>query len=446
MGIFQDYVPKHALENLKKYKYSGVDKSLLSNYVLNPFWNQFVKLWPRTIAPNTITFLGLCLVLSNFATLLYYDAAYLTEKGGASGPPKWVYFTWAAGLFWYQSFDAIDGKQARRTGMAGPLGQMFDHGCDALNTTLEVLLACRALNLGRSWWPITSQVATLANFYLTTWEEFHTGTLYLGYFSGPVEGIIMIVVLYILTGIFGTSTWDRPIADFLPPALGVRGLVGELPLNDACMIFGGVGLVGNIVASYRNVLKSCRKKNESALTPLVRLIPFVVSTTLHILWLAAPLTPSSHLTSNPITPADSTVDPHKGFTAVQVAPGKDLLLHSAAFVPFLCMWGLQFAHQVGRMILAHVTHQPFPMFDAGWIWAGVSLVDAWSWKLFGRAPVLHSNPLLFIIISLGVAFLAYGRFCIAVINDITNYLGIACFTVRKKDENGEWKDAVKKEE
>ncbi|CAE6494615.1 unnamed protein product [Rhizoctonia solani] len=446
MGILQGYVPEHALANLKKYKYSGVDKSLLSNYVLNPFWNQFVKLWPRTVAPNTITFLGLCLVLTNFATLLYYDAAYLTEKGGATGPPQWIYFTWAAGLFWYQSFDAIDGKQARRTGMAGPLGQMFDHGCDALNTTLEVILACRALNLGRSWWPITSQVATLANFYLTTWEEFHTGTLYLGYFSGPVEGIIMIVILFVLTGIFGTSTWDRPLADFLPEVLNVKGLVGEFPLNDALMVFGGVGLIGNIIASYRNVLKACRKNKESSLTPLVRLIPFVVSTTLHVLWLAAPLTPSSHLTSNPVTPVDSTVDPHKGFTTVQIAPGKDLLLHSAAFVPFLCMWGLQFAHQVGRMILAHVTHQPFPMFDAGWIWAAVSLVDAWSWKLFGRAPVLHSNPLLFILVSLAASFLAYGRFCIAVINDITNYLGIACFTVRKKDANGEWKDAVKKEE
>ena len=43
---------------------------------------------------------------------------------------------WAAGLFFYQSLDAIDGKQARRTGMAGPLGEMFDHGCDALNTTV----------------------------------------------------------------------------------------------------------------------------------------------------------------------------------------------------------------------------------------------------------------------------------------------------------------------
>lgn len=37
------------------------------------------------------------------------------------------------GLFVYQSLDAIDGKQARRTGMSGPLGELFDHGtCDTL--------------------------------------------------------------------------------------------------------------------------------------------------------------------------------------------------------------------------------------------------------------------------------------------------------------------------
>ena len=86
------------------------------------------------------------------------------------------------------------------------------------------------------------------------------------------------------------------------------------------------------------------------------------------------------------------------------------------------------------------------MFDGGWIWAGVAVVDAWSWKLFGRAPLLHKDPLTFVLISLAVTFLSYARFCTAVINDITNYLGIACFTVRKKDENGVWQDAVKKEE
>lgn len=113
-------------------------------------------------------------------------------------------------------------KQARRTGMAGPLGEMFDHGCDAINTSvspilpasnkylltaiqkLECILAAYALNLGRSWWTVASQVASLAAFYLTTWEEFHTGQLFLGVFSGPVEGILMIVAIFAISGTYGT--------------------------------------------------------------------------------------------------------------------------------------------------------------------------------------------------------------------------------------------------
>jgi ethanolaminephosphotransferase len=88
---------------------------------------------------------------------------------------------------------------------------------------LEAILAAHALNLGRSWWTVASQIATLANFYLTTWEEYHTGLfdhslsvtglnigslistgqLYLGVFSGPVEGILMIVGIYTITGFYG---------------------------------------------------------------------------------------------------------------------------------------------------------------------------------------------------------------------------------------------------
>jgi ethanolaminephosphotransferase len=48
------YVSQEQLANLKLYKYSGVDKSILSKYVLNPFWNWLVTLWPKTVAPNTV--------------------------------------------------------------------------------------------------------------------------------------------------------------------------------------------------------------------------------------------------------------------------------------------------------------------------------------------------------------------------------------------------------
>jgi phosphatidylglycerophosphate synthase len=45
-----------------------------------------------------------------------------------------MYFLTALGLFLYQSLDAIDGKQARRTGSSSPLGELFDHGCDSVST------------------------------------------------------------------------------------------------------------------------------------------------------------------------------------------------------------------------------------------------------------------------------------------------------------------------
>lgn len=68
-----------------------------------------------------------------------------------------------------------------------------------------MILCSAALNLGLGWWTVASLVATTANFYLTTWEEFHTGTLYLSAFSGPVEGILLICLIFVITGKLGQS-------------------------------------------------------------------------------------------------------------------------------------------------------------------------------------------------------------------------------------------------
>ncbi|KAF5384938.1 hypothetical protein D9615_000984 [Tricholomella constricta] len=407
------YIPQQSLENLKKYSYKGVDKSIVSRYVLNPFWTWFVTLWPLSVAPNTITLTGLTIVFINFFTMLYYDPLYLTEKGGATGPPNWIYFTWALGLFAYQSLDAIDGKQARRTGMAGPLGEMFDHGCDAMNTTLEAILASHALNLGRSWWTVASQIATLANFYLTTWEEYHTGQLYLGICSGPVEGILMIIIIYIITGFFGPSFWDQKI--FTVTRLEHIPFIQKLPnlpLNESFMVFGAFGLAFNIICSYANVRRAMKAAGKPHLRPLTLLFPFVIAASIQVAWLSQPEVNHS------------------------------AIINSPNFVPFLCAWGLQFAHQVGRMILAHVTSTAFPVWDWVWIWSIIGAVDANLPHIIGRAPIIQStmrNATIFIWLTLVISFVVYARFCVLVINDITNYLGIACFTVRKKDLDGVWR-------
>lgn len=45
--------------------------------------------------------------------------------------------SFAAGIWLYSTFDNVDGKQARRTGTSSPLGELFDHGCDALNCSVD---------------------------------------------------------------------------------------------------------------------------------------------------------------------------------------------------------------------------------------------------------------------------------------------------------------------
>lgn len=318
--VLFDYIPESKVKNLRLYKYSGADHSLISKYLLTPYWNWLVSLFPNYVAPNTITISGLALVFINFITLLYFDSGlqcgtkskldFISNSspgfnqhnplkttslfgnsfgvpksvsnfessemgliGGRYNPFDWIekiihkddssstclppiiYLTWGISLFLYQSLDAIDGKQARKTGMAGPLGELFDHGCDALNTTLECLLVSNALNLGRSYWTILSLIATLSNFYLTTWEEYHTGTLFLSAFSGPVEGILMICAIYFITAIMGgAGFWDTGILNIsgLDKIEWVRNnqilTNWNLPLNEAFMVFGALGLVGNIAA------------------------------------------------------------------------------------------------------------------------------------------------------------------------------------------------------
>lgn len=142
-------------------------------------------------------------------------------------------------------------------------------------------------------------------------------------------------------------------------------------------------------------------------------------------------------------------------------------MYSQLFLPFVGAWGFQFAHQVGRMILAHVTSTPFPWWDSMWLWSFVGALDANLPYLIGRCarfsctcipfvililcllPCVYSEPIIqhsrkntaiFIYLTLAVSFFSYARFCTLVIKDITNYMGIACFTVRKKDAEGVWRD------
>jgi len=125
-----------------------------------------------------------------------------------------------------------------------------------MNTTLEVVIFAGAANLGYSWVTILTLFASLCAFYLTTWEEYHTGTLYLGLVSGPVEGVLTLCAMYAITAFKGGSFWQKPMfktlglpcPDFLPPVLR------DMPFARWYLVYGGIILAFNIAQRFVTTL------------------------------------------------------------------------------------------------------------------------------------------------------------------------------------------------
>lgn len=62
--------------------------------------------------------------------------------------PCWLWLLAWFAAFWYQTIDAIDGKQARRTDNCSPLGQILDHNLDQVTFTCIFISCCSILHLG----------------------------------------------------------------------------------------------------------------------------------------------------------------------------------------------------------------------------------------------------------------------------------------------------------
>lgn len=69
----------------------------------------------------------------------------------AGDVPRWVPLFSAFAVVSYTILDCLDGKQARRTGTSSPLGQLFDHGCDALSVNLLLASIACSLSMGCGW-------------------------------------------------------------------------------------------------------------------------------------------------------------------------------------------------------------------------------------------------------------------------------------------------------
>ncbi|GFW94151.1 ethanolaminephosphotransferase 1 [Trichonephila clavipes] len=87
------YLSPERIKGFENYKYSAIDTSPLSNYVMHPFWNLVVKLVPTWLAPNVLTFTGFLLTLLNAILLSVYDYNFCASSDSVQNippVPKWV--------------------------------------------------------------------------------------------------------------------------------------------------------------------------------------------------------------------------------------------------------------------------------------------------------------------------------------------------------------------
>ncbi|GMH39591.1 hypothetical protein BSKO_07489 [Bryopsis sp. KO-2023] len=196
------YLSDAALQGLKEYTYKPGGYTWLDN-LHNPLWNYTTSKLPMWLAPNLITLSGLLGVV--FAHML--TVIYLPDFEGRA--PSWAYTLAGISVVIYANLDCIDGKQARRTGSSSPLGQLFDHGCDAYVVHLLIgnIMACAGHTCGPR--TVIGCVTIMLPWALAQWEEYHTGhMLYGNGYWGVLEALYGTTFFHIVTGVFGPSLWS----------------------------------------------------------------------------------------------------------------------------------------------------------------------------------------------------------------------------------------------
>ncbi|ORX66355.1 hypothetical protein DL89DRAFT_295598 [Linderina pennispora] len=354
-----EYVSESALKNLRNYQYRAWAVTLFPRWMAAAQGTDMSANKYEFAAPNLITLTGLSFEIFDVFLLL------LLMPDLAGPGPWWLYFAFGIGMWLYSTFDNVDGKQARRTGTSSPLGELFDHGCDALE-----LHDCGDL---------TIIFLTTSTFFLSTWEEYHTGVLYLGYINGPTEVLTFAVFACFASGIWGP--WDLA---FMDAALFVTVLAA---------VFGHYGVC------CWNVYKACKEQNRSFAATLPQLLQYVAYATSCYVWLT---------------------------TSVSI-------FHNNHLVLFLVTSGIVFGRIVSKIILAHLTEMPFPSYTVQM----VPLVVGAALSFFGLFSA--RTELLFLVISFLFVTVAYFHWALVVIERFCEFLGINCLTIaprknRKKAE------------
>jgi ethanolaminephosphotransferase len=283
------YLSSDARQNLLRYQYKGADLSLMYQYILSPLAAFCVTHWtPKTMAPNTITLSGLSLMILSYAIYCYYvPSLEIDYEDQENYPPRWIFLLNGMSMLIYQTLDNMDGKQARRTNSSSPLGLLFDHGCDAVNSMFGSANWMVGMGLVPRHDPLLCWAVLFgpfAMFYIATWEEYYTGELILPLVNGPNEGLFLGAMLSVTSYLYGFLYWQGttwhdtivlPLVEtvLLPNHSEMASMVlSSMPLRNCDFVV----LAATIGFAQEILMKSWNVARTYGIRALLDLLPLVV--------------------------------------------------------------------------------------------------------------------------------------------------------------------------
>jgi phosphatidylglycerophosphate synthase len=210
---------------LRGYRYVAPENSIFEQLAGHALWAWLAKFFPHWVAPNLITLAGGIAVL--LQTLMLFR--WSPDVDGSA--PRWMYAcAFPLLTMFYQTMDGIDGKHARRTGTGSPMGELFDHGVDAVVASLITLLGMDVMLAGAGttvclWNLIGVQI----NFGVSNLGLVHRGRQRFLMVDNQ-EAQICVSLGALLLGLGGPEVLTRPLAPALAGWRPLSGLAAALPL------------------------------------------------------------------------------------------------------------------------------------------------------------------------------------------------------------------------
>jgi ethanolaminephosphotransferase len=238
--------------------------------------------------------------------------------------------------------------------------------------------------------------------YFSTWETYHTHTLFLGYFNGPTEGLILACTFMSMSGYFGPAIWQAPLSSYISLPVSLQSSVGSITFLAFLpwMLFLSFFLA-HLPGCVLNVIEARQKQNLPVAPVFLEWIPIISYCLATAAWVGSP---------------------------------HSVILEENHLVLWCLTQSFVFGRMTTKIILAHLTRQAFPY----WTVLMTPLVGgAVLFNLLPSTGILMLRPAaerLFLWSYFVFAAVIYGRWAILVTSSICDYLGIECLTIPKEKQ------------